>query len=239
MTTAAPNDIDAPIAEGCATLVPQIIAAHQAIGTAFSQGYRNSLDHAIECGRLLTLAKETLAKDKAKIGWEKWLAENFTFTDGCEFTNENRSIPQSTACLYMRLYTNRDFVRHQAEQKWTCNALQIAEAPSIRQANEWIKAKAYVERNQKRTPAQREEIKARMEKMAAAQVEKAKARAAAEAEAVTTEAARSPSWLKVTLKKAVADDVFEAITETWPPEEITKLGDLCRQHHSAKNAMAA
>jgi hypothetical protein len=76
------------------TLVPQILAAHQAYVTAQKGG----LDHAFEAGRLLNLAKETvLAGNGDKRGkWEKWRTEHIP------------TIPESTAVLYMRLAKHKD-----------------------------------------------------------------------------------------------------------------------------------
>src|SRR5262249_42002597 len=121
-------------------------------------------------------------------------------------------------------------------------ARRVNQEASIRWADDFLKNKASVARDQSRTPEQREAIKAKVAKMAAARVEKAEAKAAAEVEAdkaVADRIERSPSWLKGAIKKAAADDVFDAITETWSADEITKLVERCREYLNANNAKAA
>ena len=86
------------------SFVGQIMTAYKAIMKA--EG--GALDHAIECGKYLALAKENVEAAKPKRKWAAWLAEH------CP------DIHRNTAALYMRLADNAD---------------KIADCTSIRQAD--------------------------------------------------------------------------------------------------------
>src|SRR6516162_2296529 len=91
------------------SFVGQIMTAYKAIMKA--EG--GALEHAIECGKYLALAKENVEAAKPKRKWSAWLQEH------C------RDIHRNTAALYMRLAENED---------------KIAKCTSIRQADELLRA---------------------------------------------------------------------------------------------------
>jgi len=80
-----------------ASYVPQILKAHQGVADAEKNGYRQSLDAAIACGKLLNDAKEAI---KRQFKWEEWRQENF-----------GDRLPQTTASLYMRLAKNEKLLK--------------------------------------------------------------------------------------------------------------------------------
>ena len=86
------------------SFVGQIMTAYKAIMKA--EG--GALEHAIECGKYLALAKENVEEAKPKRKWSAWLAEH------CP------EIHQNTAALYMRLAENVE---------------EIADCKSIREAD--------------------------------------------------------------------------------------------------------
>jgi hypothetical protein len=88
------------------SFVGQIMTAYKAVMKA--EG--SALEHAIECGKFLALAKENVEAAKPKRKWSAWLAEH------CP------DIHRNTAALYMRL----------ADPE---NADAIADCASIREAD--------------------------------------------------------------------------------------------------------
>jgi DUF3102 family protein len=67
--------------------VPQIKDAHSKVMAAERNGYKQGLDHAIACGKLLTDAKEVVGHGK----WKEWRETHIP------------DLPQTTASLYMPL----------------------------------------------------------------------------------------------------------------------------------------
>jgi hypothetical protein len=86
------------------SFVGQIMTAYKAIMKA--EG--SALEHAIECGKYLALAKENVEESKPKRKWSAWLAEHCS------------DIHRNTAALYMRLAKYED---------------KIADCTSIRDAD--------------------------------------------------------------------------------------------------------
>jgi hypothetical protein len=86
------------------SFVGQIMTAYKAIMKA--EG--GALEHAIECGKYLALAKEDVEAAKPKRKWSAWLSEH------CP------DIHRNTAALYMRLAENEE---------------KIADCASIREAD--------------------------------------------------------------------------------------------------------
>src|SRR6516165_6102374 len=86
------------------SFVGQIMTAYKAVMKA--EG--SALQHAIECGKYLALAKENVEAAKPKRKWGSWLEEL------CP------DIHRNTAALYMRLSENAE---------------EIADCTSIRQAD--------------------------------------------------------------------------------------------------------
>src|SRR6516162_6637730 len=86
------------------SFVGQIMTAYKAVMKA--EG--SALEHAIECGKYLALAKENVEAARPKRKWSAWLAEH------CP------EIHRNTAALYMRLAKNED---------------KIADCTSIRDAD--------------------------------------------------------------------------------------------------------
>jgi hypothetical protein len=76
------------------SFVGQIMTAYKAIMKA--EG--SALQHAIECGKYLALAKENVEEAKPKRKWSAWLEEH------CP------DIHRNTAALYMRLADNADAI---------------------------------------------------------------------------------------------------------------------------------
>jgi hypothetical protein len=76
------------------SFVGQIMTAYKAIMK--SEG--SALEHAIECGKYLALAKENVEAARPKRKWSAWLEEH------C------RDIHRNTAALYMRLAENADAI---------------------------------------------------------------------------------------------------------------------------------
>ena len=91
------------------SFVGQIMTAYKAVMKA--EG--SALEHAIECGKYLALAKENVEAARPKRKWSAWLEEH------CP------DIHRNTAALYMRLAENED---------------KIAECTSIRQADMLLRA---------------------------------------------------------------------------------------------------
>jgi hypothetical protein len=75
------------------SFIKQILASYDQV----SKAEANVLDHAITCGELLTLAKESV-KAERKENWLPWLKTN------CP------GIPQTTASLYMRLAKRKELI---------------------------------------------------------------------------------------------------------------------------------
>ena len=93
------------------SFVGQIMTAHKAVMKA--EG--SALEHAIECGKYLALAKENVEAAKPKRKWSAWLAEH------CP------DIHRNTAALYMRLAKNEDKIAD-------CTSMRDADV-KLRQSN--------------------------------------------------------------------------------------------------------
>src|SRR5262249_61789296 len=106
------------------SLVPQILGELKKIKEA-EDGHGllcvDELEHAIECGKLLNLAKETVTADVVegkKAKWSPWLQTHI-------------GMPQTTASLYMRLAKNEELLFEHKQRVAT-------ERLSIRQASQLI-----------------------------------------------------------------------------------------------------
>jgi hypothetical protein len=104
----------------CLTLIEPIMTAHRNAIAA----QRGSLKYAIECGKHLNTAKETVKAEKSG-RWIKWL------------TNNCPDLPERTARLYMRLARNENKLDQEA-----INGAVIEGALSIRRAAELITGEA-------------------------------------------------------------------------------------------------
>jgi hypothetical protein len=78
------------------SLVKQILLSHEQVRMAVERGYSSALEHAIRCGELLILQKETVT---ATAKWGPWREEHLP------------NIPQTTASLYMRLAENKEVIQ--------------------------------------------------------------------------------------------------------------------------------
>jgi hypothetical protein len=193
------------------------------------KGHQSALEHAIRCGELLTLAKETVTK-----GWQQWLKDNFiryrpdNKCDSTGNTLKEFSIPQTTASLYMRIYEYRDYVREVAERKVANNALLHGTDVSVRMAEDWIKTKRYNERS----PAQKAADKARTDKAAAVRAKKA----VQQGEVKSSVAEYLQDELKTTLQNSAPDEVFSALKVAWTEDQITDLVKRCSEYLKKQTA---
>jgi Protein of unknown function (DUF3102) len=105
-----------------ASLIPQIIKAHDALTEAETKGFRQSLELAIELGVLLSLAHEAVYHGH----WETWFnAQGFNFS-------------RRSATRYMRLAKERETLED--ERNWPRVARMAAEGElSIRAAETLLK----------------------------------------------------------------------------------------------------
>ena len=114
--------------------------AHQAVVTSSQSG----LEHAIECGEMLSTAKDKVGHG----GWENWLADN------CP------DISPRTASRYMRLAKNGDELEKAAEQNGHALADFSATAANRllqKPKNEAEKAAARAEKEKKQRTAQEQD----------------------------------------------------------------------------------
>ena len=93
------------------SFIGQIQTEHKAVLKADGE----ALNHAIECGKALNLAKENVLSTKPKGKWLRWLEEH------CP------DIHRNTAALYMRLAKNEDKIAD-------CTSMRDADV-KLRQSN--------------------------------------------------------------------------------------------------------
>jgi hypothetical protein len=114
------TDTPTPAPDKCLSLIKPIMTAHQNV----MEAQRGSLKYAIECGKLLRTAKETVNSEKAG-SWMTWFKTN------CP------DLPGRTARLYMQLAKNENMLDQAA-----INEAVVGGALSIRRAAELITERA-------------------------------------------------------------------------------------------------
>jgi len=116
------------------SLVPQIQKELEAIKkteNAHGQLCAEALDHAIEAGKLLNTAKETVTSEVVNGKKAKWLPWLQTYL----------GMPQTTASLYMRLATNEEFLFGH-KQRVATERLSIRQAAALLPKDEKAKKQA-------------------------------------------------------------------------------------------------
>jgi hypothetical protein len=151
-----------------------------------------ALRHAIECGKYLNLAKENVLSTKPKGKWTKWREENIP------------EISQQTASLYMRLAENED---------------QAAKCPSIRQADELLRA---LSSNSRSNTSDKSETDDDADEDEADNADETN-------NALLARKGVSPD-LTTTLQNVDVDEVCTALISAWDEEHIRQLCDRLREH---------
>src|SRR5207245_11015440 len=82
---------------------------HQKAISSQKDGFQNALTNAIKAGEKLNLAKENIKA--AKRSWLDWLR------DEVKIPGTDRSLPQTTASLYMRLAKHKSLLQTEAYKK--------------------------------------------------------------------------------------------------------------------------
>ena len=211
-----------------ASLIPQIVKAHDALTEAETKGFRQSLELAIELGVLLSLAHEAVYHGH----WETWFkAQGFNFS-------------RRSATRYMRLAKERE--KLEAEANWPRVAKMAAEGElSIRAAEALLKPEQS-EADKAKAEADAAASKAAREAAKIAEAEAAKAAMKSQDLAVVLED-KAPDELLLALgsDKEKKDEllkqqlrllhpyrVLELLAEVWENENeyLPKLGEAIAAH---------
>jgi hypothetical protein len=178
----------------CLTLIEQIMTAHRKV----IEHQRGSLKYAIECGKYLNTAKETVKAEKSG-RWIKWL------------TNNCPDLPERTARLYMRLARNEDKLDQEA-----INGAVIEGALSIRRAAELITGEAADDEDDDDDEDDSDDDD-----------DTGDTNDNADGPSGSSSSSGQPSPdLKDLLEVSAPDEVFKVLKSTWKQEDLETLVDL-------------
>jgi hypothetical protein len=186
---------DAP--DKCLTLIGPIMTAHRKV----IEHQRGSLKYAIECGKYLNTAKDTVKAEKSG-RWIKWL------------TNNCPDLPERTARLYMRLAKNEDKLDQEA-----INGAVIEGALSIRRAAELITDEAVDDEDDEDDNDDSDDDDGNDDT--------GDTNDNADRPSASSSSSGQPSPdLKDLLEVSAPDEVFKVLKSTWKQEDLEALADL-------------
>jgi hypothetical protein len=179
------------------SFVGQIMTAYKAIMKA--EG--SALEHAIECGKYLSLAKENVEAAKPKRKWSAWLAEH------CP------GIHRNTAALYMRLAKNEE---------------AIADCESIREAD--MKLRKSDDEDDDNDEAESDSDESQDDEADDDAQRVVQDDAGDEALRASVVRQLASQDLKCTLENVDVDEVCTALIDAWDEDHIRQLCDRLRDH---------
>jgi hypothetical protein len=194
MSTDTPAGAGTP--DKCLTLIEHIMTAHRKV----MEAQRGSLQYAIECGKYLNTAKETV-KAEPTGRWMKWLTNN------CPDLNKR------TARLYMLLARNEDKLDQAA-----INEAVIDGALSIRRAAQLITGGAADDDDDDEeddSDGDNEDDDSDTSD-----------NAGGGSGSSSSSSGQSSPDLVVLLKNSAPDEVFSALKSTWTTDDLDALADL-------------